>query len=78
MRADRRLLVVALWLLLGSMPAAGDADPAAAIAEEPPSMALLEFLGEWETQDGEWIDPTVLEEWPSVDDVYREESDETD
>lgn len=25
--------------------------------DETPSMELLEFLGEWETQDGEWFDP---------------------
>jgi len=22
---------------------------------------LLEFLGEWETADGKWVDPTTLE-----------------
>ena len=26
-----------------------------------PSMAFLEFLGEWETEEGEWIDPMELE-----------------
>jgi len=25
--------------------------------DAPPSEELLEFLGEWETPDGEWIDP---------------------
>jgi hypothetical protein len=29
--------------------------------EEVPSMAFLEFLGEWETEEGEWIDPIELE-----------------
>ncbi|MGD8569349.1 MAG: hypothetical protein PVJ39_14775 [Gammaproteobacteria bacterium] len=24
---------------------------------ENPSMELLEFLGEWQTKDGEWVDP---------------------
>jgi hypothetical protein len=24
---------------------------------EKPSMELLEFLGEWQTKDGEWVDP---------------------
>lgn|GEM_PF-2015101 len=38
-----------------------------AIASEPtarelPSVELLEFLGDWETADGEWIDPTELEQ----------------
>jgi hypothetical protein len=38
-----------------------------------PSMALLEFLGEWETEDGEWIDPILLDEILSLE---RESSDE--
>ena len=29
--------------------------------EEMPSMEFLEFLGEWETEEGEWIDPLELE-----------------
>lgn len=29
--------------------------------ETMPSMEFLEFLGEWETEDGEWIDPVELE-----------------
>ena len=28
---------------------------------EPPSMELLEFLLEWETGDGQWVDPAELE-----------------
>jgi len=28
----------------------------------PPDPALLEFLGEWETRDGKWFDPTQLED----------------
>ncbi len=27
-----------------------------------PSMDFLEFLGEWETEQGEWIDPIELED----------------
>ena len=30
--------------------------------EEIPSMDFLEFLGEWETEQGEWIDPVALED----------------
>jgi hypothetical protein len=26
-----------------------------------PSMDFLEFIGEWETEEGEWIDPLDLE-----------------
>ncbi|MGD8559676.1 MAG: hypothetical protein PVF34_06645 [Gammaproteobacteria bacterium] len=25
--------------------------------EDKPSMELLEFLGEWQTKEGEWVDP---------------------
>ena len=30
------------------------------VAEEP-ATDFIEFLGEWETADGEWIDPSELE-----------------
>jgi hypothetical protein len=29
---------------------------------EAPSLEFLEFLGDWETDDGEWIDPEELEQ----------------
>ena len=29
---------------------------------ERPSLELLEFLGDWETDDGEWVDPEELEQ----------------
>jgi hypothetical protein len=38
-----------------------------------PSMELLEFLGSWETDAGEWIDPALVEQMPLPD---RETSDE--
>ena len=31
------------------------------VDEAIPSMEFLEFLGEWETEQGEWIDPVTLE-----------------
>ena len=46
-----------LWLLL----AVTHAGMAWAEGETQPSMEFLEFLGEWETEDGEWIDPQILE-----------------
>lgn len=59
-----------LWgavLLLGllSSPAfAQEPDPSRKSTEESemPSLELLEFLGDWETDDGEWIDPEELEQ----------------
>jgi len=37
-------------------------DPPAEVDTETPSMDLLEFLGDWETNDGEWIDPEEMEQ----------------
>lgn len=47
------------WLLLAiaSLPYTG---LLAADAMETPSLELLQFLGEWETSDGEWLDPIEL------------------
>lgn len=30
--------------------------------EELPSIGFLEFLGDWESDQGEWIDPNVFDE----------------
>ena len=35
--------------------------PAQGAEEEAPDIALLEFLAEFETENGEWVDPTELE-----------------
>jgi hypothetical protein len=43
------------WLLLVLLPLA-----ASAAEDEQPSMELLEFLGSWETKDGEWLDPVSM------------------
>lgn len=45
---------VLLLLMMTTLPVTAGEDSA-------PDMALLEFLGEWETPDGEWIDPVELE-----------------
>lgn len=46
------LIPVALILLLLTIALDARAD-----SNEKPSMELLEFLGEWQTKDGEWVDP---------------------
>jgi len=46
------LIPVALFLLLLTIALDAKADN-----YEKPSMELLEFLGEWQTKDGEWVDP---------------------
>jgi len=51
-----------------------------AIAEdkqEKPSTELLEFLGEWETKQGEWFDPFwILKNIKSKTDKKKENDDE--
>jgi hypothetical protein len=59
-----------LWitvLLLGLLNAPALAQEPEQIREnneetETPSLELLEFLGDWEMDDGEWIDPEELEQ----------------
>ncbi|WP_455376774.1 hypothetical protein [Kaarinaea lacus] len=46
------LIPAALFLLLLTI-----ALDARAASDDNPSMELLEFLGEWQTKDGEWVDP---------------------
>lgn len=46
--------------------------PTVRAAEDVPSMEFLEYLGEWETSDGEWIDPTILAENEDVKPVEEE------
>jgi len=36
-------------------------------SDEEASEELLEFLGQWEKVDGEWIDPTQLQEISMLD-----------
>lgn len=43
-----------------------------------PSIELLEFLGEWETDDGHWIDPTEFDPVPNNDSEMENETREND
>lgn len=56
------LLPVVLMLLAGSGARAADQSGSDAPTAAPPPLELLEFLGQWETDDGEWIDPQALED----------------
>ncbi len=49
------LLVLVLLLLPLRCPAADKPKPANKV--DKPDMELLEYLGEWETAGGKWIDP---------------------
>ena len=62
MQAERdRLAWAMLTLILGTSAAAEEpAKSAASTATDSPSLELLEFLGEWETDDGAWVDPFSL------------------
>ena len=65
-----RTIAVAIIMCLLSAPICASAadDPKATDsqhtrkkAQDPSLRELLEFLGQWETDDGNWIDPTDLD-----------------
>ena len=37
--------------------------PVSEASEDPPPIELLEFVGTWESGDGDWFDPSQLEGW---------------
>jgi len=47
---------------LSSIVHAGDVQQDEWQSGEVPGVELLEFLGEWETEEGEWIDPEEMED----------------
>ena len=67
MRVKALALTVIILVLATSGAAADDkkaAPPDSARQQktvEPTFQELLEFLGQWETEDGNWIDPTDTE-----------------
>lgn len=70
-----------LWsvaLLLGLLNAPALAQEPGQVREESentemPSLEFLEFLGDWETDDGEWIDPEELEQIALTDQEQENE-----
>jgi hypothetical protein len=62
------VLVSILFVSLSAAAARGD-------EEDPPSMEILEFLADWETDEGEWIDPTTLDQM-SLPDQEQEDDEE--
>ena len=56
MNYPHRLLVLMMITLSPILHAETEAN------EEIPSIEFLEFLGEWEDSDGEWLDPEELED----------------
>ena len=57
LRMRRRARPACMALLMGMFAAQAIAE-----ADSLPDMELLEFLVEWETSDGQWIDPVDLQE----------------
>ena len=60
--------VMATLLLLTYLPQSHALEPEEVknppAEQESPTLDFLEFLGEWETKDGEWIAPDDLENMP--------------
>ena len=61
-------LLAAVWMPCDTFPMqaevsenlAQEAEPAVNNGEAEVDLALIEFLGQWETDDGEWIAPSDL------------------
>jgi len=65
------LLFALLFLSIFSLSVAAESK------QEKPSTELLEFLGEWETEQGEWFDPFwILKNIRSKSDKKKEKDDE--
>lgn len=63
MRARVWGIAALLMVWLAGNPAIGAEQKA---KEAPPSLELLEFLGEFQTKDGVWFDPTAKEQQKRV------------
>ena len=68
-------LIIAV-LIAGHAPAAAQGEGATEpdhqeILDPAPTIELLEFLGEWETEEGHWVDPTRFDPAP-VNDLEME------
>ncbi|MFQ5451165.1 MAG: hypothetical protein ACE5E9_11090 [Nitrospinaceae bacterium] len=81
-------LFIGMMVLLGMVPGtvhADDLDGAAQVETEQakvnveveaPSLEMLEFLGQWETGDGDWIDPAELETMKIPEEKPKDKDDE--
>ncbi len=63
MRARVWGITALLMVLLGGRPVTGAEQKT---REAQPSLELLEFLGEFQTKDGAWFDPTEKEQQKRV------------
>ena len=66
---DDRLLAACLALLVPLYGLCTEPNPEP--APNPPTPEVLEFLGQWETSDGEFIDPLALDAMPESEPVNK-------
>ena len=62
--------------LLSSPTFAQEPEQTTSEESETPSLEFLEFLGDWETDDGEWIDPEELDQIALTDQDQEANEDE--
>ena len=67
-----------LFLLLsgGIVHAQTDSEDKAGEELDSISLEFLQFLGEWETADGEWLDPTEFDDEQTDEPAPAESADE--
>lgn len=80
-----RFYLMGAMLILAALSAPVQAQPTESTAtnkrqakkgQEIPTLEMLEFLGEWETEDGQWIDPEELEQMPLPDSKKKNEDED--
>ena len=57
-----KYMIFGLLLVLMANVAEADSQKKDQQEQEKPSLELLEFLGEWETDSGKWIDPSTMDQ----------------
>ncbi len=62
----------AVWLSIGLLFAVQAAESAPPNAELEPELEMLEFVGAWETSEGQWVSPFELME--GMQDSYSQET----
>lgn len=76
------LVVVVLLILFYPLVVCGQSDLPAANENDGheqqsmPSIELLEFLGEWETENGQWFDHQELDQMRPPDQDHENEEDD--
>jgi hypothetical protein len=71
MMGKRLLMAMILLMNMGAVAAQG-------AEQDPPSIELLEFLGEWETRDGTWVDPMEFKDVVLPDEEQKDEEQKRD